>query len=527
MIRILVSDPLSEEGLKILKEQKQFEVVVKPKLSPEELKKEIKDYEGIVIRSGTKMTKEIIDAADKLKLIGRAGTGVDNVDVEAASHKGIIVMNTPGGNTISTAEHTVSLLLALSRNIPQAYSSLKKGEWERKKFTGVEVYGKTLGVVGLGRIGTEVAKRASAFGMKILAYDPFFSADKARQLKVELTNLEDLLKNSDYITVHTPLTDETKHLIGKEEFKLMKFGVRVINCARGGIIDEKALNEAIESGKVAGAALDVYEEEPPTDNPLLKKDNVIGTPHLGASTEEAQEKVSLDICRQVVDALINNTIINAVNIPSVDVELLKTLEPYMRLCEKLGSMIGQLVRHNFTEVKLSYYGEILNYDTTMLTLSAIKGLLQPVLEFDVNLVNAMVIAKERGIKVIDTKESISQDFTNLITIEVKGTEAETQISGTLFTRTEPRIVRIDDYYVEAIPSGLLLVMHNIDVPGIVGQIGTVLGKNNINIAAMTFGRIKPGGKAISVLNVDSPVSQQVISEILQSKNILDAKLIKL
>lgn len=526
-MRILISDPLSEEGLKILKEQKEFEVTFNPKLSPEELKKEIKSYDAIIVRSGTKMTKEIIDVADKLKLIGRAGTGVDNVDVEAASHKGIIVMNTPGGNTISTAEHTISLLLALSRNIPQACGSLKKGEWERKKFTGVEVYGKTLGIIGLGRIGSEVAKRASAFGMKILGYDPFFSVDKARQLKVELTNIEDLLKNSDYITVHTPLTEETKHLIGKEEFKLMKFGVRIINCARGGIIDEKALGEVLESGKVAGVALDVYEEEPSTDNPLLKKDNVIGTPHLGASTEEAQEKVALDICRQVVDALLNNTIINAVNIPSVDTELLKLLAPYMKLCEKLGSMIGQLVKHNFSEVRLSYYGEILNYDTTMLTLSAIKGLLQPALEFEVNLVNAMVIANERGIKVTDTKDSASQDYTNLITIEVRGTTAKTQVSGTLFTKTEPRIVKIDEYYVEAMPSGWVLVMHNIDVPGIVGQIGTVLGKNNINIAAMTFGRLKPGGKAISVLNVDSPVPQEVIDQILESKNILDARLIKL
>jgi D-3-phosphoglycerate dehydrogenase len=526
-MKILISDPLSEEGLAILKKQKNLEVVVKPKLPPEELKKEIKDYEAIVIRSGTKMTKDIIEAAHKLKVIGRAGTGVDNVDMQTASRKGIIVMNTPGGNTISTAEHTFSLLLALSRSIPQAHASLKAGAWDRKKFTGVEVYGKTLGIIGLGRIGTEVAKRANSFGMKIMSYDPFFSVDKARQLNVELTNFKDLLKNSDYITVHTPLTDETRHLIGKEEFKLMKFGVRVINCARGGIVDEAALEEALESGKVAGAALDVYEKEPPLDSPLLKRGNVVFTPHLGASTEEAQEKVAVDICKQVVAALTTGTIINAVNIPSLDTELLKTLEPYMQLCEKLGLVAGQLTNYNFTEVEISYSGEILDYDTTMLTLAVVKGVFEPMLQSNVNLVNALVIAKERGIKVVDSKESVSQDFTNLIKIQLKGKKETLQIWGTLFTKTEPRIVKINEYYVEAIPQGFLLIMHNMDVPGIVGQIGTVLGKNNINIAGMTFGRIKQGGKAISVLNVDSMVPQTVIAEILQAKNILDAKLIKL
>ncbi|MFH1856696.1 MAG: phosphoglycerate dehydrogenase [Candidatus Omnitrophota bacterium] len=526
-MRILVSDPLSDEGLKILKEQQDLEVVVKTKLSVEELKKEIKGYNAIIIRSGTTMTKEIIDAADNLRIIGRAGTGVDNVDVEAASRKGIIVMNTPGGNTISTAEHTMSLLLSISRNIPQAHASLKKGAWERKKFIGVEVYGKILGIVGLGRIGTEVAKRANAFGMKIIAYDPFFSVDKARQLKVELTNLEDLLKRADYITVHTPLTAETKHLIGKEEFQLMKFGVRVINCARGGIIDEKALDEALESGKVAAAALDVYENEPPEDSPILKRDNVVTTPHLGASTEEAQEKVAVDICKQVVDALSKGIVVNAVNIPSMDTELLKILEPYMKICQRLGSAASQLAKDSFSEIKITYYGEILNYDTTMLTLAAVKGVFEPILQSNVNFVNAMVIAKERGISVVDTKESISQDFTNLIKIELKGKEETIQVSGTLFTKSEPRIVRINEYYVEAIPAGFLLVMHNMDVPGIVGQIGSILGKNNINIAGMTFGRIKQGGKAISVLNVDSIVPQAVINEILHSKNILDAKLVKL
>jgi D-3-phosphoglycerate dehydrogenase len=525
-MKILVSDPLSREGLKILREKKNFEVEVKPKLPPEELKKEIKNYEAIIIRSSTKMTKDIIEAAHKLKIIGRAGIGVDNVDIEAASRKGIIVMNTPGGNTISTAEHTMSLLLSLSRNIPQAHASLKGGAWDRKRFIGVEVYGKTLGIIGLGRIGSEVAKRAYSFGMKIISYDPFLSTERARQLQVELTDLKDLLQRSDYISVHTPLTDETRHLIGKKEFKLMKFGVRIINCARGGIIDDNALYEALESGKVAGAALDVYETEPPTNSPLLKRDNVVVTPHLGASTEEAQEKVAVDICRQVVDALSGGPIINAVNIPTVEPEVSKIMEPYMGLSEKLGSLVGQLVDHQIKEVRISYSGEMLNFDTKILTVAVIKGIFKTILS-GINLVNALVIAKDRGVMVVDSKESVSQDFANLIRVQVKGKEKEAQVCGTLFTKTEPRIVKINEYYVEAIPEGLLLIMHNMDVPGLVGHIGTILGKNNINIAGMTFGRIKPGGRAISVLNVDNPVPQAVIEEILRSKNILDAKLIKL
>ena len=526
-MKVLVSDSLSEEGLKFFKEKKDFQVVVKPKMSPEELKKEIKNYEAIVIRSGTKMTKDIIEAADNLKVIGRAGTGVDNVDVDAASRKGIIVMNTPGGNTISTAEQTMTLLLSLSRNTPQAHASLKSGKWDRKKFMGTEVYGKTLGIIGLGRIGTEVAKRAHSFGMKIVAYDPFLSVEKARQLKVELTDLEGLFKVSDYITVHTPLTEKTKHLIGEKEFKLMKFGVRIINCARGGIIDDKALNEALRSGKVAGAALDVYEAKPPEKSLLIERDNVVVTPHLGASTGEAQEKVAVDICRQVIDALTGGPIVNALNIPMIEPGILKVLEPYMQLCEKLGSLAGQLIDNKIEEVKIFYSGEILDFDTKVLTITIVKGILKPILESGINLVNALVIAKERGIKIVDSKESTSQDFTNLIRIQVKADKKETQVCGTLFTKTEPRIVKIDKYYVEAIPEGLLLIMHNIDVPGIVGQIGTILGKQNINIAGMTFGRLKQGGKAISVLNIDNPVSQAVIDEILRSKNILDAKLIKL
>ncbi len=358
-MKILVSDPLSEEGLEILKKEKSFQVDVKTKLTPEELKKIIKDYDALIVRSGTKVTKEIIQAADNLKVVGRAGVGVDNVDVDAASQKGVIVMNTPEGNTISTAEHTMSLIMALSRNIPQACFSLKhEKKWDRKSFTGVELYTKVLGIVGLGRVGREVAKRCLSFGMKILAYDPFLPAQKAKEMDVELVALDKLFAESDYITLHVPLTDETRHIISEKEIAKMKKGVRIINCARGGIVDEKALAEAIKSGKVAGAALDVFEEEPPVSSPLMELGNVITTPHLGASTEEAQTNVAIDIARQVSDVLLGRGVRNAVNMPAVEPETYKLLEPYISLAEKLGSLQAQLATGPITRINIKYHGDI-------------------------------------------------------------------------------------------------------------------------------------------------------------------------
>ncbi|MDD4980307.1 MAG: phosphoglycerate dehydrogenase [Candidatus Omnitrophica bacterium] len=527
-MKILVSDPLSEEGLKILKDVKDFQVDVKTELKPENLKEEIRHYDALIVRSATKVTKEIIDAAAKLKVIGRAGVGLDNVDLEAATQKGIIVMNTPGGNTISTAEHTISMILSLSRNIPQANASTKKGEWKRSKFMGVELYGKTLGIVGLGRIGKEVARRALSFGMRILAYDPFLSCEAAESLGIEVAELKDLLKQADYITVHTPLTEETKHLFSTKEFGLMKEGVRIVNCARGGIIDEAALAVAIKEGKVAGAALDVFEKEPiPADSELIKLDNLIATPHLGASTEEAQVNVAIEVAEIVRDALLGHGIRNAANYPCLEAEVCKILEPYINLCDKIGVFSGQLAEGRFQELNIGYAGEIIQHDLSPLTMALVKGVLSPILKETVNFINATALAKERGIRIKESKSSKEEEFVNLIRLEIK-TDKETRVVyGTLSVNKKPRIVKIDEYYVEISPLGEMVVIQNQDKPGIIGNLGTLFGKHKINIASMTFGRQAPAGKAITVLNVDSPVSAEVLEKIKKTENILGVKVIKI
>ncbi len=526
-MKVLVSDALSKEGLEILEREKKLAVDVKTKLPPTELKSIIGDYQGIIVRSATKLTADIIKEAKNLKVIGRAGVGLDNVDVRQATKQGIIVMNSPGGNTISTAEHTMSMMLALSRNIPQASASLKRNEWDRKKFIGMEVYGKTLGVIGLGRIGSEVAKRSLAFGMTVIAYDPYSSVEKAEELNVSLVELNDLLKRADYITIHVPLTGETRHLIGEKQFKLMKKGARIMNCARGGLIDEAALLGALKSGKIGGAALDVFEKEPPKDNPLLKLDNVIFTPHLGASTEEAQVNVAVDICKQMVDALLDRGIKNSVNIPALSGEVLKNIQPYITLAEKMGSFQIQLIKRHPREVKIKYSGDVTAYDLTPITTALIKGLLEPILPGMVNYVNAPLIARERGIKVVESKSSVNADFTTLISVEIETDKLKSAISGTLFGKKEPRIVLLDGYYVDAVPSGYMVITSNEDKPGIIGQIGTLLGENNINIAGMTFGRKKKQGQAVSVINVDSVVPDKILEKIRSLKYINSAKLVKL
>jgi D-3-phosphoglycerate dehydrogenase len=528
MIKILVSDPLSEEGLKILKDVKEFQVDLKTELKPEVLKETIKDYDALIVRSATKVTKDVIDAAKNLRVIGRAGVGLDNVDLEAATQKGIIVMNTPAGNTISTAEHTMSMILALSRNIAQANASTKKGEWKRSKFMGVEIYNKILGIIGLGKIGSELAKRALSFGMKVLAYDPFLSREVAEGIGVEIVELKDLLTRSDYISVHTPLTEETKHMITEAQFALMKKGVRIINCARGGIIDEVALIKAIKEGKVIGAAMDVFEHEPLSqDSELLKLDNVIITPHLGASTEEAQVNVAIEVAQIVRDALLGKGIRNAANYPCLEAEVCKILDPYINLSEKMGIFASQLVEGRFEQLNINYSGEITQYDLGTLTMALVKGILSPILKESVNFINATSLAKERGIKIKESKSSKEEEFVNLIQLEVK-TDKETKlIYGTLSPNKQPRIVKIDEYYAEILPVGDLIVIQNWDRPGIIGNLGTILGKHNINIAAMTFGREKPGGRAITVLNVDSQVPSAVLDKIENTENILAVKVIKI
>lgn len=527
MIRVLVSDALSEEGLKVFKESKELTVDVKTDLKPDALKEIIKDYDALVVRSATKVTKEIIQAAKKLKVIGRAGVGLDNVDLAAATQHGIIVMNTPAGNTISTAEHTFSMILALSRNIPQANSSMKKGEWKRSKFMGVELNNKVLGIVGFGRIGSEVAKRAKSFGMKVEAFDPFLSAKVAESIGVEIADLKKVLQDADYITVHTPLTEETRHMISDKEFAMMKKGVRIINCARGGIIDENALAKAVAEGKVIGAAMDVFEKEPlAADSQLLKFDNVITTPHLGASTEEAQVNVAIEVAEIVRDALLGRGIRNAANYPCLDEEACKILDPYISLGEKLGMFAAQLVEGRFQELVISYSGQITNYDLSPVTMSLVKGLLTPILKETVNFVNGISLLKERGIKLLESKSGQEGEFVNLIQLEVKTDQETKSILGTLSGNKQPRIVKIDDYYLDLYPVGEMIFIRNLDKPGLIGNLGTLMGKNNINIAAMALGRNKPGDKAISVWSVDNQVTSEMQEKIKKLENILTVKVIR-
>jgi len=528
MLRILVSDPLSEEGLKILNEVGEFTVDVKTGLKPEELKETIKNYDALIVRSATKVTSDIIQSAGNLRVIGRAGVGLDNVDLAAATEKGIVVMNAPAGNTISTCEHTITMLLALARNIPQANTSVKRGEWKRSQFMGIEIYKKTLGIIGLGRIGTEVAKRALSFGMRVIAYDPYLSSEVAKSLGVEMVEFEVLLKISDFITIHTPLTENTQHMLSDKEFALMKDGVRIINCARGGIIDEEALIRAIKQGKVAGACLDVFEKEPiPSDYELLKLDNVITTPHLGASTEEAQVNVAVEIAECVRDYLLGRGIRNAANYPQIEPEAYKILAPYINLAEKLGNFSSQLAEGRPKIVSIQYSGEITKQDVACITMALIKGFLTPILEESVNFVNALSLAEARGIRVKETKLSSEEEFVNLISAKIDTDRQTRKICATLSPNRQPRIVKIDEFYVELSPYGYLVVIKNWDKPGIIGNLGTLLGKHNINIASMTFGRKEPGGEAISVLNVDSPISSDLLDRLRKIENVLSVKLIKL
>lgn len=525
--KILICDDLAAEGLSIFQKDKNLSVHIKTKLSLAELKKEIADADACVVRSGTQITQEVILAAQRLKVIGRAGVGLDNVDVETASKKGIVVINTPGGNTISAAEHTFSLLMALARNIPQADVSMKKSEWDRKRFIGVQLYEKTLGVMGLGRIGTEVAKRAQAFGMSVIAYDPYLRIEKAQQLGVGFVTIDELLERSDFITLHMPLSADNKYILGEKELAKVKKGVRIVNCARGGLIDENALLKALKAGRVAAAALDVFETEPPKNRELVEQPCVIATPHLGAQTEEAQIAVAVDVAQCIADYLNGRGLKNAVNMPMVEPEVLEQLKPYLQLAEKLGLLEAQLIEGQIQQVNIQYNGEIAELETSAVTIAVVKGLLAPILAESVNYVNALVLAKERGIKIIESKSSTAMKFSNLIQVSVKTDHKKSSVAGTLFTREDSRIVMIDDFDVEASPEGFLLLISNRDVPGIVGHIGTFLGGNQINIAGMTLGRDKLGGQARTVLKVDSAIPPHLLEKIKTHANILDAKLIKL
>jgi D-3-phosphoglycerate dehydrogenase len=525
--RVLVTDGLQPGGVDYLrKEGLEVEVLTTP---PEpQLCQAIRGAHGLIVRSATRVTRRVLEAADELVVVGRAGAGVDNIDVDAATERGVIVMNTPGGNTIAVAEHTIGLLLALARNLPQAHGALKAGRWEKSRFAGVEVYNKTLGVIGLGRIGTEVARRALGLAMKVVAYDPYLTRDAAERLGVESVELEDLYERSDFISVHTPLTTDTRNFLDAPQFARMKPGVRLINCARGGVVNEAALAEAIRSGRVGGAALDVFETEPlPAGHPLLGLDQVIVTPHLAASTEEAQTTVALAIAEQVAGVLARGIVLNAVNMPSADAETLRELAPYLTLAERLGAFLAQMAEGRMAEVRLSYAGELTERPTEPLKLAFLTGLLNVILEERVTDVNAPLIAKARGLRVVETSAVEAQDFSSLLGAALATDRGEWSVAGTVFHRREPRIVRVDGYPLEAVPQGWMLVYSNLDVPGVVGRIGTLLGRHSINIAGMQLGRERRGGRAVSILNLDDPIPEAVLAEIRAMPDIVLAKLVRL
>jgi len=517
--KILVSDPISEEGIKLLQEAAQVDV--RTDLSPQEIMAIIGEYDGLLVRSGTQVTAELIAAGKKLKVIGRAGVGVDNIDVEKATEQGILVINAPEGNTISAAEHTLALMLSLARNIPMACSSLKEGQWKRSKFMGLELFKKNLGIIGLGRIGSEVAKRSRAFGMNVLAYDPYISAERADKLGVASVSLEEIFARADFITLHLPKTPATQHLIGAAELRKMKDGVRIINCARGGLIDEKALYQAIVEGKVAGAALDVFEEEPPrSDHPLLKLEQVIATPHLGASTQEAQVNVAVQVAEEIVHFLKGDPLHMAVNVTLLPPEVLTEVQPFIPLMKILGSFYMQVFDGRVETIEITYSGSLAEYPVTPLTTALLIGFLRVMLGGNVNFVNAPVIARHRGIKVKEITSKDASVFSNLITVKVKAGERTFTVAGTLFGGNDIRIVQIGDYRIEVVPSRYMLVNRYIDKPGVIGRVGTILGNNDINIASMQVGRQKVGGEAVMVLQVDNYVPEGVLSELRKVEHIV-------
>ena len=525
-LKILVADPLAKEGVEALKAY--AEVDVKTGLDKEAIKAIIANYDAIVVRSETKVTADIIDAGKKLQVIGRAGVGVDNVDLDAATRNGVLVVNAPTGNTISAAEHTIGLMLALARHIPQANQKLKAGEWKRKEYMGTEIRNKTLGVVGLGNVGSEVAKRAIGLSMRIIAYDPFVSAEFAANLGARMVSLDDLMKESDFITLHTPLSAKTKGLIGEKEIALMKPGVRIINCARGGIIDEELLFKAVQEGKIAGAAVDVFTKEPATaDNPLLKSDKIIVTPHLAASTTEAQISAASEIAEEVIAALKGEPVRYAINIPRIPAATLAVIGPFIGVCKMMGKLLHQLGEGQMEALSIRYEGEIAKCDTSALKANIVGGLLAGSVEERVNLVNANMIAQKRGLKISETKDPACEVYTNLITIELKTTTGTLTVAGTA-VRGEPRFVKVNDFWVDIIPRvGYFLFSEHTDRPGLIGAVGTILGNADINISAMHLGRLERRGNALLVLDVDEPVNEEVLKELRSLDKVQTMKLVKL
>ncbi|MEK7677611.1 MAG: phosphoglycerate dehydrogenase [Verrucomicrobiota bacterium] len=529
-MNVLICDPVSPKGIALLQQRSEFKVTVLPKrLSEAELLPLVADVEAMVVRSETKVTRTVMEAAPKLRVVGRAGVGVDNVDVETATQRGIVVMNTPSGNTISTAELTFSMLMALARKIPQAHVSMKAGEWNRKAFQGVELYNKTLGILGMGRIGSEVARRAIAFGMRVLAYDPYLALSRAKALQVELVELDEIYARADFITVHMPMSDETKGMINAAAFAKMKKGVRVLNCARGGIINEADLLAAIQNGQVAGAALDVYETEPPPAQfPLRDLPQVVMTPHLGASTEEAQDNVGIEVAEAITDYLLHGTVRNAVNLPNLDAKTYALVKPYLNLGLKLGRLVAQLSPKRNDQIVVTYGGKATQLPADPITRSVLKGFLEMAGGKDVNQVNVRTLASSLGLLVEEIKSNEETDYNEWLHVAVHAGSHRISAGGTFYgSHNHPRIVRVNSQPVEMVPSGVLFFMTNKDRPGIVGYIGTLMGNYRINIASMSLSREKAGGQALTVLNLDSVPPPELLEEIHKDPDISNVRVVKL
>ncbi len=522
MPKILVSDPIGSEGVALL--QSKADVDVKTGMKPPELLSVIGDYDGLVVRSETKVTKEVIETAKKLKVVARAGIGVDNIDLDAATSAGIAVVNAPTGNTVAAAEHTMALMLALSRNVPTAHQSLKSGEWKRSQFMGVEVRNKTLGVCGLGRVGSEVAHRAQSFDMRLVGYDPFVSPDYARSKGIELLSLEELLAESDFITLHTPLTDGTRGMIGSKEVALLKPGARLINVARGELVDEQAILDGLDSGQLGGVALDVFAEEPPQNTRLVDHPRVVVTPHLGASTEEAQREVAIEASEQVLAVLNGEPARNTVNAPFVAPEVHAVLAPLMPVATVVGKLLTHLAEGQFLGITISYQGEIAEHDTRSLQAAVLQGLLEPVNTEQVNLINAPVLARERGLSITEQHNTSAQEYANIVSATVETSEGKITLAGTSM-RNEPHIVKINDYWLDIVPTTpYMLFVDNQDQPGSIGAVGTIAGNHNININFMEVGRLNLRGRAMMVIGLDDPVPPEVMSEIRDLGHIYNVRL---
>jgi D-3-phosphoglycerate dehydrogenase len=520
-MKVLVADRIAKEGVDFLRQH--ADVTVEPGLKPEDLKAKIGDYDALIVRSQTKVSAEIIERGRKLKVIGRAGVGTDNIDVDAATRKGIVVVNAPTANTVSAAEHTIALMLALARHVPEANSQLKSGKWHREKLVGIELRDKTLGIIGLGNVGSEVAKRAQAFEMHVVAHDPFISADFARNIKVDLVPLDQLLQQADFISLHVPLTATTKELIGAEELAKVKPTARIINCARGGLVDEKAVVNALEEGRLAGAAFDVFRTEPLADSALFNNEKIIVTPHLGASTTEAEAKAAKDIAEQVLAVLQGQFSRYAVNAPSISSELV----PFVNAASIVGSLASQLMQGQISSVHIRYSGEVTNYDCNPIKTATISGLLQQATEERINLVNVGFIATQRGLKISEEKQATCQNYSNLLTLELKTDLGTTTISGTV-RDNETHIVQVNDFWMDIVPTGgYFLFCDHIDGPGLVGAIGTITGKADINISSMHLSRLKPRGKALMILALDESLAEEQRQEILALPGIHTASAVKL